>query len=104
MKDIIDSRAYSNTFFQLACTHREKPDLPFAIREWFLGTRIYCLGLAQYAGMLSRLILKRPWEEHGRLEDAFVVPLHLAAEEFSMGLRGGAGAQAHREFFRRQMQ
>jgi hypothetical protein len=92
MREIIQSRAYSNQFFQLACSHQVKPDLGFAIREWFLGTRTYCLGLAHYAGMLSREVINRPWEEQARLEDAFVVPLHLAAEEFSMGLRGGAGA------------
>jgi len=92
MKVIVESRAFENEFFRLARTTQFKPDLSFAIREWFLGTRVYCHGLAQYAGMLSRLVMNSPWEEHARLEDAFVVPLHLAAEEFSMGLRGGAGA------------
>lgn len=92
MHEILNSRAYSNLFFTLAKSHDAAPDLPFAMKEWYLGSRMYCFGLANYASVLGELCLQAPLSKTDQLEDAFVVPLHLAAEEFSMGKKGGAGA------------
>jgi len=92
VREITNSAAYNNVFFTLAESHKRQPDLSVAIREWYAGSRAYCLGLARYTAVLANEVASCELSETDRLEDAFVVPLHLTAEEFSMGLHGGAGA------------
>lgn len=90
-EQIMSTRAYNNSLFRIAAEDPSAINLRTIVQEWYPVTQAFCLGLIGYNALFAREVAFSEGGRRQALEEAFLVPLSIGAEEFGNGKFGSDG-------------
>lgn len=89
--DYRQTGAFENAFFAASRNGDCVSSPETIVLEWFPVTQAFCQGICKYLGVFLSAIQAGPPSRRDRLEEAFLVPLQIASEEFGSGQHGVSG-------------